>query len=158
LAGTNVLAHREHNATLAYQIKSGKAATEAASTWNWYQSKRQRMTGLEQEANLLLFQTATDPPGEAPKPAALPKKPKTEAAIAKELKGEKVEAPEEEAKKIVADGEKRYNELRAEGHPDRKAERIVNLGMTGTRYRLENAKIQEKARSLDKKAKKYADD
>src|SRR5436309_15610628 len=72
LATVKVLGHRTHNATLAYQIKSGVAHTPESDTWNFFQSKKMREVLARQEAKLLMQQVTPgkEPPSpEAPLPS-----------------------------------------------------------------------------------------
>src|SRR5262245_7877883 len=122
LAAVKVLGHRTHNDTLAYQIKSGVAQSQAGAyhtqesdQWNLFQSKKMREVLARQEAKLLLQQALRGgpPDGKAEKAAApgLPNREKRLAALRKELEDEKVENAGAEAKKIHATGEKRLGEL-----------------------------------------------
>jgi len=151
LAGVKVLAHRSHNATLSYQIEAGAVHTQASNQWNFFQSKKMREVLARSEAKQLTPAHQSAPASEARPP--LSGRDNRRAEIRKELEAEKVESSEEQAEKIVAAGEKRFQELVARGVPAERAEQVADSEMTALRYRTESRAIMERADHKEKEAR-----
>lgn len=159
LAAVKVMAHRAHNATLAYQIKANVMHTQASDLWNFFQNKRQRLGLAELEAQLLqnLVNLPISPDKNSDKSLPLPRREQRQTSITKDLSSENVPEPETKAQEIVKKGEQLYHRLLQQGYSSKQAERIADLQMTSDRYKLETQQISEKAKKASEKGKSYAE-
>jgi Domain of unknown function (DUF4337) len=156
LAAVKVLGHRTHNDTLAYQIKAGVSHTQASSSFNFFQAKRQRMELAQlQAAQLLLLVPLSPEKGEAYTGQPLPERDRALKAITKDLTDEQVPGAEDKAREVLAFGDKRFEELRKKGFPVKHAARVVELEMNARRYRLEADAINARAQAERKEAGEY---
>lgn len=156
LAAVKVLGHRTHNDTLAYQVKAGVAQTSAANLRSFFQSKRQRIElAALQAAQLELLVPLRAANESQPASDGLPERDGYVKRATADLKEEFVEKPDEQAEKLVAACEKRYQQLCQARYPPKRAEEIARLEMNASRYRLEADAINGRADAEMETAKKY---